>query len=146
MAGAAWLCVLATNLLDLHGRSFHVALLNANWQFSWSHDPDTVSLASGAVAAAHDAEGGRVQRRVWAATALILGLLLLDEVSPLHTTIGRLPFGKAVHSPILLGLVLCLWLVTNDSRERLLIGADLTAMCVSFAMRVVGLHLLLRLG
>lgn len=146
LAGTALVAVVVTNQIDLHVHRFGIGLLNANWEFSWSHDLDTLALSVGMFAAGTGAWRHEAHRRLWAATAVILGLFFLDEASPLHGQIDRLPGGKVLYSPILLGLVACVWLLTADSDQRVLVVAGLTVLFLSFGMHVLGLHALHPIG
>ena len=142
MIAAAGICLLvvATNLFDLYvnslGKGLH--LLDANWQFSWSHDLDTVLLAAGLCAAVAGTVQAVPPRWIWRSTAGILGLFFLDEATPLHATIASSRPGKLVYVPILLGLVVCLWLLAADSDQRTPVLAGITVLVLSFAMHVIG--------
>jgi hypothetical protein len=147
---AASVCVLvvATNLIDLYvndlGKGLH--LLDANWQFGWSHDFDTAILAAGLCAAIAGSVPAASGRWIWRSTAAILGLFVLDEATPLHATIDSSRFGKLLYVPILLGLVACLWLLAADSDQRTAVLAGIAILILSFAMHVVGVPTLRALG
>lgn len=138
--------MVATNQADLGTDRFAVQLLNANWQFSWSHDLDALALAAGLFAAVTGARWTDRHRGLWGATALIIGLFFLDEISPLHSEIDRLAFGKLLYSPILVALVICVWLLTAETSQRAIVGVGLVTLFLSFGMHVVGLRALLTLG
>jgi hypothetical protein len=148
VAAAICLLVVATNLFDLYvnslGKGLHV--LDANWQFGWSHDLDTAILAAGLCAAIAGALRDASRPWIWRSTAAILGLFFLDEATPLHATIDSSRFGKLVYVPILLGLVACLWLLAADSDQRAPVLAGITVLVLSFAMHVVGVPTLRGLG
>lgn len=146
IAGLAFAAVVATNLLSLGVDNLRTSLVNANWEFSWSHDADTLVLAVGIYAASRGARRAGARRRLWAITAAIMTLFFLDEVSPLHTQIGSVTFGKLLYTPILAALVVCLGRLAAAGVERRVLGWGLLTLFGAFAMHVVGLHLLRPLG
>ena len=146
VAGAALLLVLITNQVDLSVAALRIGILNANWEFSWSHDADTIILALGFVATVLGARRLASRRRLWVATAAILGLFFADEVSPLHAQIGGHTGGKLLYTPLLLGLMVSVWLLAADSEQREVVLAGLAILIVSFGMHVIGLHVLRQLG
>jgi hypothetical protein len=146
VAGVALTAVIATNLIDLGVEHLKLSLLNANWQFSWSHDADTVALAVGVVTAVTGARRTSRSRWLWCALAVLLVLFFLDEASSVHAQIDQIHFGKFLYSPILLGFVICVWCLAADTDERVVLGWGLTMLFVSFGMHVAGLHVLRPLG
>ena len=147
VAALALIAVLAANWVSLGFDRLRTTLINANWEFSWSHDVDTVLLAIGVLAAIKGSRGQTPRdRRLWTATAVILCLLFLDEASSLHATIGAASIDKLLYAPILLALVACLWLLTAGRPERVIVSCGVVVLFVSFAMHVAGLHLLRPLG
>jgi hypothetical protein len=93
-----------------------------------------VILACGVLAAVQgDLRPGR-HRRLWRATASILTLFLIDELSPLHAQIGDFSFGvgKLLYAPILLGLVLCVWMLAARTTECYVVAAGLVTLSTSF--------------
>ncbi len=146
IATAAFAAVLVSNQLDLALDRLGVRVLNANWEFSWSHDIDSLVLAIGVLVAVTGAWREPGRRRVWLGTAAIFAVLFLDEISSLHAAIGRSHFGKLVYAPILLALVGCLWRLSEGTRERADLALGLVLLGASFFMHTVGVHLLLRLG
>lgn len=147
VAAAAFVAVIATNLISLGFLHLGIGLLNANWEFSWSHDVDTLALAFGAGVAAV-VSGGRdaPDRSFWAATAAILALFCADEVSPLHAEIGAVSFDKLLYAPLLAALAICLWRLAVRGGEGSAVAGGLTTLAVAFGMHVAGLHLLRPLG
>lgn len=143
-AAVAFLLVLASNLISLGFDQLHTTLINANWEFSWSHDLDTLLLAVGTGVSVVGARTSVAHRRRWLATALILAVFFLDEVSALHGQIGNLD--KLLYAPILLALVLCVWRLTDRTPERVLVTYGLATLLFAFAMHVAGLHLLRPIG
>ena len=78
----AW--VVASDLLSLGFDHLRTSLINANWEFSWSHDADIVLFAVGACVSLSGARASAAHRRQWLATAGILAALFVDEVSGVH--------------------------------------------------------------
>jgi hypothetical protein len=136
--------VIATNLGSLAFDHLRTSLLNANWEFSWSHDADTVLLAVGVCASLLGARRSVTDRRLWTATAVILALFVVDEISAFHGQIGNLE--KLLYVPILVALVLCVWRLTTGTREGLLATWGFVTLVVAFGMHVAGLHLLRPIG
>ena len=61
VAAAAFALVLTSNLLSLGLDDLRTTLINANWEFSWSHDVDTILLG---VCACTSLVGARGSRRI----------------------------------------------------------------------------------
>ncbi len=144
LASAAFVLVLASNLVSLGFDHLQTTLINANWEYSWSHDVDTILLGIGVVTSLIGAKATRSDRRLWNATAAILALLFLDEISALHGQLGNLD--KLLYAPILAALVVCVWRLASDTPERALVVWGLATLLIAFAMHVAGLHLLRPLG
>jgi hypothetical protein len=136
--------VVATNLLSLGVDELRTSVINANWEFSWSHDLDTMLLAIGVYASLVGARADGPRRRLWSATAAILALLVLDEVSAFHGQFGNLE--KLLYAPILAALVVCVWRLTARTEERAPVMWSLVTLVFAFAMHVAGLHLLRPIG
>ena len=141
---AAFGAVVASNLASLGVDHLHTSLINANWQFSWSHDVDTLLLGVGVYASLVGARASRSTQRLWIATAAILGLFFLDELSPLHGKIGNLD--KLLYAPLLVALVVCVLKLTAGTRDRVVMLWALATLLFAFGMHVVGLHLLRPIG
>ena len=146
VAGIALATVIASNEVDLVADHLGIRVLDANWQFSWSHDLDKIALAVGSLAASYGGLKARSRRWQWWATAAILALFLLDELSALHAQIGQASFGKLLYSPILVGLVFSVWLLARDSPQRVIVGTGLATLFICFGVHVIGLRLLRPLG
>lgn len=140
------LAVIVSNWVSLKVDHLSYTLLNANWEFSWSHDADTLALAVGACAAVTVAWRPTPHRRLWALTAAILALFVLDEISSLHAQIGAVSFDKLLYAPILVALVVAAWRLTAGTIERRVAVWGMATLLVSFAMHVAGLHLLRPIG
>jgi uncharacterized membrane protein YoaK (UPF0700 family) len=144
VAAVAFATVIATNLLNLGIDNLGVHALDANWEYSWSHDLDTLVLAVGIAIAAVGARRHHQQRALWAATSAILTLLFLIEVSPVHAEVGHV--SKLLYAPILCALVVCLWRLADHTPEWGTVVLGLVTLLISFGMHVVGLTLLRPLG
>src|ERR1700729_1263833 len=148
IAAAICLLVVVTNLIDLYVNDLGTGLnlIDANWQFSWSHDLDTAILAAGFCAAIAGSMRAVSRRGTWRSTAVILGLFFLDEATPVHAAIDSSRLGKLVYVPLLLGLVGCFWLLAANSDQRTPVLAGITILFLSFAMHVAGVPSLRVLG
>lgn len=144
LAAIGFALVLASNLVSLGFDQLRTTLINANWEFSWSHDADTILLGIGVCTSLIGARHIQTDRRRWLAIAGILALFFLDEVSALHGQLRN--FDKLLYAPILVGLVIGVWRLTAGKRERTLVVFGLTTLLLAFAMHVAGLHLLRPLG
>lgn len=136
--------VVGTNLLSLGLDQLRTSVMNANWEFSWSHDADTVLLAIGVYASLVGARAPGPHRRLWAGTTAILALFVIDEVSALHGQLGNLD--KLLYAPVLAVLVVCVWRLTAETHERALVRWGLGTLVFAFGMHVAGLHLLRPIG
>jgi hypothetical protein len=144
LAALACGAVVATNVLWLGVDDLRTTVIDANWEFSWSHDLDTVLLAIGVYASLFGARANGPHRRLWLATAAILALFVLDEVSAFHGQFGNLE--KLLYAPILAALVVCVWRLTAETEERAPVVWSLVTLVFAFAMHVAGLHLLRPIG
>jgi len=144
LAAAAFALVVTTNLLSLGLDDLRTTLINANWEFSWSHEVDTILLGIGVWISLVGAWAAGEDRRPWLATAAILALLFLDELSALHGQLSNLD--KLLYAPILAALVVCVWRLTAGTPERTVVVCALTTLLLAFAMHVAGLHLLRPMG
>jgi hypothetical protein len=144
LAIAALALVIASNLASLGFDHLRTSVINANWEFSWSHDVDTLLLAIGVCASLVGARRWPAYQRLWIVTAAILGLFFLDEVSSLHGEIGNLD--KLLYAPILIVLVACVLRLTAGTGERAIVLLGLPTLIFAFAMHVAGLHLLRPIG
>ncbi len=144
LAAFAFVLVLASNLVSVGLDQLRTTLINANWEFSWSHDVDTVLLAVGTGVSVGGARSSVAHRRLWLATAAILAVFFLDEISALHGQIGNLD--KLLYAPLLIALVLCVWRLTERAPERVLVIYGFATLLFAFAMHVAGLHLIRPIG
>lgn len=144
LAAAAFVLVFASNLVSLGFDDLRTTLINANWEFSWSHDVDTILLAIGVGASLIGARADSSDRWLWCATAAILAAFFVDEASALHGQVGNLD--KLLYAPLLAALVVCVWRLTAKGRERVMVLFGLGTLLLAFAMHVAGLHTLRPLG
>lgn len=144
LAAAAFMLVLASNLVSLGFDELRTTLINANWEFSWSHDIDTALLGIGVCASVIGAHATISRRRPWLATAAIFAVFFLDEISALHGQFGNLD--KLLYAPILAALVVCVQRLTAGTPEGVLAGYGFATLLLAFTMHVAGLHLLRPLG
>jgi hypothetical protein len=136
--GAAAL-VLATNLIDFGVDHGHIRLLDASAEWSWSHVVATAAFAAGMLAGVVGARRGLA----WRAIGALFAVLLIDNVTRLHTHIGHWP---ALYAPILIGLCVALWSAVRGTEVAVLIVAGLAMLVVSLGIHVVGPHVVHALG
>ena len=144
LAAAAFVLVLASNLLSLRTDHLRTTLINANWEFSWSHDAATLLLGIGVWTSLIGARATRADRRLWLATAAIPPCSSWMRHRRCTGQLGNLD--KLLYVPILAALVVCVWRLAAGTRERALVACGLTTLLLAFAMHVAGLHLLRPLG
>jgi hypothetical protein len=104
--------VAATHLLDFGVYDFRYRALDANLSVSWSHALAHCALALAALACVAGAWRARRRRALWIASAALLAVFFLDEVSGLHVQVDALRHGKILYAPALLVLVYCVWRLT----------------------------------
>ncbi len=80
------------------------------------------------------------RRATWLATAGMLALFCIDEVSELHTKIGGLNHGKLLYAPLLAALVYCVWRLTRDGPHRAAVQAGAALLVVSYVVHVLDPH------
>lgn len=113
-------------------------MLNANLAVSWSHRATAVALALGGGLAALRARRATPGRRWWAATAAVLMLLFVVEVSPVHVEVDRLSYGKLVYVPLLVCLVVCVLRLLGESDQATVGWSALACLVASYAVHVMG--------
>lgn len=145
LAGLAVTAVLSTHLVDFGADHLSVRLLNANSDRSWSHLLVTAVLVL-ATSVALVASRRRAQRGLWLAAAAALAFLCISETSGLHAEIDKMSWGKLVYIPVLLILAGCLWRLAGAGPARGVIRAGLTLLILSYAIHVLGPHVLQALG
>jgi hypothetical protein len=143
LAGIAAALVVATNLIDFGADHEHVRILDAAAEWSWSHILATVAFAAGSLAGGLGARAGGSRRGAWQAIGLLFGVLLLDNVTRLHTHIS---FWPALYAPLLLGLSVAIWRVARGTRESVFVLAGLATLFVSLGIHVLGPHIVHAFG
>ena len=146
LAGLGLATVMATDLIDFGADHLRVQLLDASSDASWSHRVVSALLVGVTAVSVIGLWRSRAHRAVWAATAAMLGLLAIDEVSSLHAHIDQMTWGKALYAPILVVLGVCVLRLANGADQRVVLVAGLAALVVSFALHVFGLHVVHALG
>jgi hypothetical protein len=146
VAAVAFAAVMITHLVNFGADDLRVRLLNANSDASWSHVLIAATLVGGTGVAALGVWRADREANLWRASAAILAFLSISEISSLHAKIDQLSWGKVVYAPILLALCVCLWRVSQRSRFRLAVRAALATLVVSFAIHVLGPHVVHALG
>jgi hypothetical protein len=141
-AGAAAL-VLATSLVDFALDGGRLRIFDAEAEWSWSHLLATGAFAGGAAIAVRHASEGGPRRRPWLLLGVLFVILLLDNVTRLHTHIG---FWPAVYAPLLVGLSASIWSLARGTREATVVAAGLMALFVSVSFHVAGPYVMHALG
>jgi len=146
VAALALAAVVITHLVDFGADNLRISLLNADSSSSWSHLVVIAALvgATGISAIAATRRDGR--RGLWLVATVILAFLVVDEISPLHTQVDDMSWGKALYAPILVVLGVCLWRLSAGRPQRIVVRAGIVTLGVSFAIHVFGPHLLAALG
>jgi hypothetical protein len=132
--------VACTHLLNFGLYHLRYRILNANSAASWSHIVATASLAAGAVVCITGARRARSQRATWIATAVVLGLFFIDEVSGLHARIDALNHGKLLYGPVLVVLAVSVWRLTIHTPQALSVRACAVLLAVSYLIHVLEPH------
>jgi hypothetical protein len=143
VAGTALVLVLATQLIDFGAADLRFRLLDSSSEWSWSHLGATVAFALATLAGVAGARWSGSHRRTWLATGVLFGLLLVDNVTRLHTHISVWP---ALYAPILLGASVCAWRLARGTREAAVVACGLAALVVSLGIHVLGPHVVHTLG
>jgi hypothetical protein len=146
LAGVVVIAVMVTNLIDFGVDDPRIRLLDANVDSSWSHRATSAALAAGAVLALLAAVRSTAQRAWWMATAGILILLCLVEISPAHVQVDRLASGKLVYAPLLVVLVICVWRLLGSSDQAALMWSGLAALFASYTIHIFGMAVMHALG
>jgi uncharacterized membrane protein YfbV (UPF0208 family) len=100
-------------------------------------------MAAAALAGVAGARRGRGRPWAWWTTAGLFGVLLLDNVTRLHTHMGAWP---VVYIPILAGIAAAAWTLARGSREAPVVAAGLLTLVGSLAVHVLGPHAVHALG
>ncbi len=140
LGAGAIAAVAATHLIDYGVYHLEYEVLNANLAVSWSHKVDAAALGVGTAVALVGARRWPARRATWLATAAMLALFFIDEVTELHTKIGGLNHGKLLYAPLLAALVYCVWRLTRDGAYRGAVQAGAALLMVSYAVHVLDPH------
>lgn len=140
LGAGAIAAVAATHLIDYGVYHLEYEALNANLAVSWSHAVDAGALGVGAAVALIGARRWPTRRATWLATAAMLALFFIDEITELHTKIGGLNHGKLLYAPLLVALVYCVWRLTWDGAHRAAVRAGAALLAVSYTIHVLDPH------
>lgn len=146
VAATAFVAVLVTHLVDFGTDNLRVGLFNANTDASWSH------LLTAAVLVAATGLGfvalrrTTAERTTWLLTTAVLAFLAIDEISPLHTKVDAMSWGKLVYAPVLILLCLCLWRLPHGRTAGVVVRIGVLTLIVSFGIHVFGPHIVHALG
>jgi hypothetical protein len=140
LGAGAIAAVAATHLIDYGVYHLEYEALNANLAVSWSHRVDAAALGVGAVVSLLGARRWPERRATWLATAAMLALFFIDEVTELHTKIGGLNHGKLLYAPLLAALVYCVWRLTRHGAYRAAVQAGAALLVVSYVVHVLDPH------
>jgi hypothetical protein len=146
VAGAGLAAVVITHLVNFGADDLRIPLLNANSSSSWSHLVVVATLIAAMALAVIDAIRDDGRGGLWLIATAILTFLSVDEISPLHTHVDQMSWGKALYAPILVALCACLWRLSAGRPQRVLVRAGIVTLVISFAIHVFGPHVLTALG
>jgi hypothetical protein len=138
--------VIVTNLIDFEADGLRIRLLDANLGSSWSHRATAAALLGGGALAVLRAGRAGGRRAWWGATAAALILLFVVEVSPAHVQVDRLSYGKLIYVPLLACLVLCIRRLVDGSDQVAVMWVGLVTLAGSYAVHVLGPHVVQALG
>jgi hypothetical protein len=143
IAAAAAALVLATTLVDFSADDGRIGILDAAAEWSWSHVIAIAAFAGGAFIAVWAAREPTPYRREWRIAAAVFTVLLIDNITRLHTHTGLWPL---LYAPLLLGLSAAVWRLARGTREGALVLAGLAALFVSVGFHVLGPSVVHALG
>jgi hypothetical protein len=137
IAAAAGALVIVTSVLDFAADDGHVRIFDAEAQWSWSHMLATGAFAGGAIVSLRQSrrEQDPARRRLWLVASVLFCLLLVDNVTRLHTHTKLWPL---LYAPILIGLSGAIWRLSRATREAGVVAAGLVALFVSVTFHIVG--------
>jgi hypothetical protein len=135
LALAAIAAVAATHLVDYGVYDLRYWMLNANSPASWSHGVVAGLLGVGAAVCLMGAWRLPQQRVAWVATAAILALFCIGEVSEIHAKIDAL--SRLLYVPVLAIMVYCVWRLTRRGAYYTVIGAGAALLVTSYAIHVL---------
>ena len=130
---------MATQLLDFTAWNLRVRAIDASYEWSWSHVASTTCIAIGTVlcvaGAARTDGGGRGRRRAWRAAAVLMAVLLADNVTRLHEHVPHWPI---VYAPIVVGLGVAMAAVAAGRPGARLVQGAVGLLCLSLVIHVAG--------
>jgi hypothetical protein len=127
--------VAVTHLVDYGAYNLRYWLFNANSAASWSHGVVAALLGVGAAVCVAGAWRLPRQRAAWIATALILALFCIGEISEVHAKIDAL--SRLLYVPVLAIMVYCVWRLTRGGAYYTVIGAGAALLVTSYAIHVL---------
>ena len=142
---AAAALVMATQLLDFGAWNLRVRALDASYEWSWSHVASTTCIATGTVLCVAGAAraGGGGRRRAWRAAAILMAVLLADNVTRLHE---HVPHWPVVYAPLVVGLGVAMAAVAAGRPGARLVHAAVALLCLSLVIHVAGPRAVSALG
>ena len=143
LAAVAGALVLATSLVAFALDRRGLRIFDAEGEWSWSHLLSTAAFGAGVVIALFHAREPEPRGRRWQVVGLLFGVLLVDNVTRLHTHTSLWP---AFYAPLLIGLGTTIWRLARDTDEAMVMVGGLAILCLSLTFHVVGPHVVHALG
>ena len=136
---------MATQLLDFTAWNLRIRALDASYEWSWSHVASTTCIATGTVLCVAGAAraGGGGRRRAWRAAAILMAVLLADNVTRLHE---HVPHWPVVYAPLVVGLGVAMAAVAAGRPGARLVHAAVALLCLSLVIHVAGPRAVSALG
>jgi hypothetical protein len=135
LALGAIAAVSVTHLVDYGVYGLRYWIFNANSDASWSHGVVTGLLGIGAAVCLAGAWRLPGQRAAWLATAAILALFFVGEVSEVHAEVDAL--SRLLYAPVLVVLVYCVWRLTRGGAYYTVVRAGAALLVTSYAIHVL---------
>jgi hypothetical protein len=135
LAIAAIAAVSLTHLIDFGVYHLRYWIFNANSAASWSHGVVAGVLGIGAMVCLAGAWRLPRQRAAWLATAMILTLFFVGEISELHAEIDTL--SRLLYAPVLVVLVYCVWRLTRGGAYYTVVRAGAALLVTSYVIHVL---------
>jgi hypothetical protein len=124
-----------THLIDFGAYDLRIKLLDSASEWSYSHILATFAFAIGAAAGFAGARAGARPRRAWNGIAALFAVLLLDNLTRLHT---HVPAWPVFYAPILLALAACIILAARGTDLELVAWIGLGTLAASLVIHVFG--------
>jgi len=136
---------MATQLLNFTAWNLRIRALDASYEWSWSHVASTTCIATGTVLCVAGAAraGGGGRRRAWRAAAILMAVLLADNVTRLHE---HVPHWPVVYAPLVVGLGVAMAAVAAGRPGARLVHAAVALLCLSLVIHVAGPRAVSALG